>query len=337
MQAEGAGHEIRLASRPVGEPTPANFELVEVPIPPLEDGQVLVRNSFMSVDPYMRGRMNDVKSYVPPFEVGSALQGAAVGEVVGSRSDALAVGDVVVHHLGWRDLAVAPARVFEKVDPGPFPLSYHLGILGMPGLTAYVGLVEVARLAPSDVVFVSAAAGAVGSAAGQMARLLGAQKVVGSAGSDEKVRRLHDDLGFDEAFNYRSGPVSSLLAGAAPEGIDVYFDNVGGEHLEAALGALRNFGRIAACGAVSQYNATEPSPGPRNLVLVVGKRLTIRGFIVSDHSGMRGEFLERVGAWIAQGSLQVAETVVEGLENAPDAFIGMLRGENVGKMVVKIS
>ena len=335
MATGEVGREIRLVSRPVGEPVPGNFELVEVPLGELGDGQVRVANRFMSVDPYMRGRMNDVKSYVPPFELGATLTGSAVGEVVASRSEQLRVGDVAVHGLGWRDYATGPAAAFAVVD-GTAPLSHYLGILGMPGLTAYAGLVDVARLAPSETVFVSGAAGAVGSAAGQMARLLGAGRVVGSAGSETKVRYLTEELGFDTAFDYRSGKVTRLLADAAPDGVDVYFDNVGGEHLEAAISVMRDFGRVAACGAVSNYNATGPVPGPRNLGLVVGKRLTIRGFIVGDHAQLRPEFLDKVGGWIRDGSLVVPETFVDGLEHAPDAFIGMLRGENTGKMVVRL-
>ncbi|MHB1717618.1 MAG: NADP-dependent oxidoreductase [Acidimicrobiales bacterium] len=335
MATGEVGREVRLVSRPVGEPVPENFELVEVPLGELDDGQVRVANRYMSVDPYMRGRMNDVASYVPPFELGAALTGSAVGEVVASRSERFRVGDVVVHGLGWRDVATGPAEAFAVVD-GAAPLSHYLGILGMPGLTAYAGLVEVARLAPSEVVFVSGAAGAVGSAAGQMARLLGAGRVIGSAGSETKVRYLIDELGFDAAFDYHSGKVARLLAEAAPDGIDVYFDNVGGDHLEAAISAMRDFGRVAACGAVSAYNATGPVPGPRNLGLVVGRRLTIRGFIVGDHAHLRAELLERVGGWIRDGSLVVPETFVDGLDHAAHAFIGMLRGENIGKMVVRL-
>jgi NADPH-dependent curcumin reductase CurA len=336
MPASLQGREIRLVSRPTGAPTPSDFELVDTEVGEPGDGEVLVRNRFMSVDPYMRGRMSDAKSYVPPFRIGEVLQGGAVGEVIASNASGLTVGDAVVHNLGWRDLATGPAGAFGKVDAEAAPLSRYLGILGMPGLTAYVGLVKIAGLAADDVVFVSGAAGAVGSGAGQMARLLGAGRVVGSAGSDEKVRLLTGALGFDAAFNYHDGPVSSLLATAAPDGVDVYFDNVGGEHLEAAISAMRPFGRIAACGAISAYNATEPPPGPRNLTMVVGKRLTLRGFIVSDHADVQAEFLTRVGGWLRDGLLQAPETVVDGLEHAPDAFIGMLRGENVGKIVVRL-
>jgi hypothetical protein len=329
--------EIHLASRPEGWPTPENFRLVEGPVPEPADGEVLVRNLVMSVDPYMRGRMRDVESYVPPFALDAPLEGGAVGEVVESRSPDLAPGDLVLHGLGWRDYAVGPARSFRRLDPGlGVQPSAFLGVLGMPGFTAWVGLHEIAKMREGDAVFVSGAAGAVGSIAGQIARLRGASRVVGSAGSPEKVAYLVEDLGFDAAFDYHSAPVADQLAAAAPDGIDVYFDNVGGEHLEAAIGAFRTFGRAALCGAISQYNAEEPEPGPRNLWFVISKRLTLRGFIVWDHSTLMPEFLAEMSGWLAEGKVRFSETVVEGLENAPDAFIGLLRGQNTGKMVVRV-
>lgn len=336
MGAPKTGREIRLVSRPQGEPTPAEFELAEAEVREPGSGDIVVRNLFMSVDPYMRGRMNDVRSYVPPFRLGAPLEGGAVGEVVASRAEGVDEGDVVVHNLGWRDYAVLPAASAERVEAIPH-LSRYLGILGMPGLTAWAGLLRVARFEPPDAVFVSGAAGAVGTAAGQIAKLLGAGRVVGSAGNADKVRLLTEDLGFDAAFDYHDGPVAASLAAAAPEGIDVYFDNVGGEHLEAAISHLRPHGRVAACGAISVYNATSPPAGPRNLTLVIGKRLTISGFIVSDHSDMRAELTEKVGGWLADGSLLAPETVVDGLERAPEAFIGMLAGANTGKIVVRIA
>ncbi|HEX5497445.1 MAG TPA: NADP-dependent oxidoreductase [Mycobacteriales bacterium] len=327
--------EIRLASRPRGEPVESDFALAQVAVGEPGPGQVLVRNVWMSVDPYMRGRMNDVKSYAPPFALGVAMNGGAVGEVVATRAEHLPVGAYVLHGLGWRDYAVLDAAGAQRVDPDVAPLPAYLGVLGMPGLTAYAGLVEVAGLRDGDVVFVSGAAGAVGSVAGQIARLRG-HRVIGSAGSAAKVAHLRDELGFDEAFNYRDAPVRDLLTEAAPEGIDVYFDNVGGEHLEAAIGALRVHGRVAVCGAISQYNATEPPPGPRNLALLIGRRLTVRGFLVSDHAHLRADFEREVGAAYAEGRLRAAETVVEGLERAPEAFLGLLRGANTGKMLVRL-
>jgi Putative NADP-dependent oxidoreductases len=329
------GREIRLASRPHGEPDESNFDLVQVEVPDPGPGQVLVRNLWMSVDPYMRGRMNDVRSYIPPFQVGAALDGGAVGEVVASRAEGLPVGAHVLHGLGWRDHAVLDAAGVRRIDPAVAPLPAYLGVLGMPGLTAYAGLVEVAGLREGDVVFVSGAAGAVGGIVGQIARLRG-HRVIGSAGSAEKVAYLRDELGFDEAFCYRDGPVSELLRAAAPGGIDVYFDNVGGGHLEAAISSLRLNGRVAVCGMISQYNATEPAPGPRNLMMLISKRLTIRGFLVSDHAHLRPEFEREVGGWYADGRLRAAETVVEGLDQAPSAFLGLLRGANTGKMLVRL-
>jgi NADPH-dependent curcumin reductase CurA len=328
--------EIRLASRPEGWPTADNFALAQVEVPEPGDGEVLVRNLFMSVDPYMRGRMNDVKSYVAPFALDAPLEGGAIGEVVASHSADLAVGDTVTHNYGWRDHAVAPAKHFRKVDPtAPPTLSAYLGILGMPGLTAYAGLVDVASFKEGDAVFVSGAAGAVGSVVGQIAKALGASRVVGSAGSPAKVARL-GELGFDAAFDYHDGPVRQLLKEAAPEGIDVYFDNVGGEHLEAAIGSMRLHGRIAVCGMISVYNATEPVAAPRNLSLLIGKRLTMRGFLVNDHNSLMKEYLTRMSGWLRDGTVRYDETVVDGLERAPEAFLGLLRGENTGKMVVKI-
>jgi len=327
--------EIRLAARPHGEPRPTDFELVDVELPDPGADQVLIRNTYMSVDPYMRGRMNDVKSYTPPFQLGAALDGGAVGEVVASNAEGLAVGDVVVHQLGWREHAVLAGKHARKVDPQGLSPSAFLGVLGMPGLTAYAGLLDVAGLKDGDVVFVSGAAGAVGSLAGQIAKLRG-HTVIGSAGSAEKVAHVIDDLGFDQAFNYKDGPVTEQLAAAAPDGIDVYFDNVGGEHLEAAIDAFNLHGRAALCGMISNYNATEPNPAPRNMMTLVGKRITLRGFIVTDHAARVKDLIAEVAPAVADGRIRFRETVREGLENAPQAFIDLLRGANTGKMVVKL-
>jgi NADPH-dependent curcumin reductase CurA len=331
------GHHFHLVSRPVGWPTPENFALVDVEVPEPGPGQVLVRNTYLSVDPYMRGRMNDAKSYVPPFQIGQALDGGAMGEVIASGSDAVPVGSMVVHQLGWRDLALFDAKYAEVVDPAatPSPATY-LGALGIPGLTAYVGLFDIANMRDGDVVFISGAAGAVGSIAGQLAKLRGASRVVGSAGSAAKVRHLTDELGYDAAFNYKDGPVRKQLAAAAPDGIDVYFDNVGGEHLVAALSALHTFGRVALCGAIHAYNATEAPTGPPNLGLAITKRLTLRGFVVTDHRDRTAAFVDEVGGWIRDGRIMCTETIVDGFEETPAAFIGLLRGDNVGKMVVRI-
>jgi NADPH-dependent curcumin reductase CurA len=333
---EPVPRQIVLASRPSGWPTRDNFALTEAGRPELDDGQVRVRNLFMSVDPYMRGRMNDVKSYLPPFGLGEPLTGGAIGSVIESRASKLVEGDLVLHNLGWRDEAVLPARHAQKVAAleGLSPSAY-LGVLGMTALTAYVGLLDMAAMKPGDVVFVSGAAGAVGSMAGQFAKLKGAARVIGSAGSDEKVRWL-SEIGFDGAFNYRAAPVLGQLGEAAPEGIDVYFDNVGGDHLEASLAVLNIRGRVAMCGAIAHYNATELPAGPHNLALVIGKRLTLRGFIVSDHQDRMPDMIADVSRWLSEGRLFHAETVVEGLAAAPSAFIDLLRGHNTGKMIVRL-
>ncbi|MEU9132935.1 NADP-dependent oxidoreductase [Kitasatospora sp. NPDC048540] len=330
------GREWQLAARPQGWPTPADFALVEAPVRQPGPGQILVRNAFLSVDPYMRGRMNDVKSYVPPFGIGETMDGGAVGYVVASQAEGFQVGDAVLHGLGWREYATLDAARAVKVDPELAPLSYYLGVLGMPGLTAYAGLLEVASFREGDTVFVSGAAGAVGSLVGQIARLKGAARVIGSAGSAEKVATLVDGYGFDAAFDYKAGPVAAQLAEAAPDGIDVYFDNVGGDHLEAAIGALNVHGRATLCGAIAQYNDTGAPVGPRNLALAIGKRLRLQGMLVGDHAALQPQFVADMAGWLKSGELRYDETVVEGVENAADAFIGLLRGANTGKMVVKL-
>jgi hypothetical protein len=329
--------EIHLASRPDGACTLDNFRLTETDVRPPDDGEVVVRNSHVSVDPYMRGRMNDAKSYVPPFQVGEVLDGGALGEVIESRSPDLHVGDIVTHNFGWREYATATASAFRRVDTTSIPATAYLSALSMIGLTAWVGLVDIAEMKEGEAVFVSGAAGAVGSMAAQIARLRGASRVVGSAGSDEKVRWLVGELGLNAAFNYKNGPVREQLREAAPDGIDVYFDNVGGEHLEAAIGALHVHGRAALCGMISQYNTAEPAAAPRNLPLCVSKRLTLRGFIIIDHQHRMRDFISEVGPWIAEGKITTRETVVDGIENAPDAFMGLLRGDNIGKMLVRTS
>lgn len=328
--------EVHLVARPQGWPVQEDFVIVENDVTAGE-GEVLVRNLFMSVDPYMRGRMRDVKSYAPPYRLHEAMTGGAIGEVVESRADGFVPGDVVLHDLGWREHAAGPAKRFRALAPEEgVPLSAYLGVLGMPGLTAYVGLLDIAEMREGDVVFVSGAAGAVGSAAGQIARQRGAARVIGSAGSAEKVVHLTERLGFDAAFDYKQGRVQELLARAAPDGIDVYFDNVGGDHLEAALAAFNQGGRAALCGSISTYNAEEPPPGPRNLALAIGKRLTLRGFIVGDHNARYPDFQREMGAWLREGKITFEETVVDGLDNAVDAFLAMLNGRNLGKMIVRL-
>jgi NADPH-dependent curcumin reductase CurA len=330
--------EWQLAARPHGEPTPEDFRLVEREHPGPAEGQVVVRMLAMSVDPYMRGRMNAGKSYAPRWELDEAMKGGAVGRVVQSRSPAVPEGALVLADAAWRDVAVLDAAQVRTLPELPgIPPSYHLGVLGMPGLTAWTGLFRLAAFREGDAVFVSGAAGAVGSLVGQFARLFGASAVVGSAGTPEKVRWLTGELGFTAAFDYHDGPVADQLAAVAPGGIDVYFDNVGGEHLEAAIGALRLHGRAALCGAISAYNAVEPPPGPRNMFLIVGKRLSLRGFIVGDHADLREEFVETVAGLLGSGELIVRETVREGLESAVPAFLELLRGGNTGKMIVRLA
>ncbi|MGW2837680.1 NADP-dependent oxidoreductase [Streptomyces sp. NPDC001493] len=331
-----SSREWHLVARPHGWPKPEDFALREAPVTAPAEGNVLVRNLYFSVDPYMRGRMNDVKSYTPPFELDRPMDGGAVGEVVASNAEGIAVGDHVLHGLGWREYAEVPAKRVAKVDPDVAPLSAYLGVLGMTGLTAYAGLFEVASFKEGDAVFVSGAAGAVGSQVGQMARLKGASRVIGSAGSDEKVKLLVEEYGFDAAFNYKNGPVRDQLREAAPDGIDVYFDNVGGEHLEAALSSFNVHGRAAICGMIAQYNSTEPTPAPRNLALVIGKRLRLQGLLVGDHTALRPTFVEEAAGWLASGELKYRETTVEGIENGFNAFDGLMRGENTGKMIVSL-
>ena len=327
--------EIRLKRRPEGEPTPGDFELASAEAREAGPGEVQVRNTFMSVDPYMRGRMWDRPSYVPPFQLGEALQGGAIGEVVSSGDDSLRPGDLVTSMWGWREAFTAPASTVQKVDPHGLPPSALLGVAGMPGMTAYVGLLRVAAMKEGETVFVSGAAGAVGATVCQIAKLKGGT-VIGSAGGAEKIAYLRE-IGCDHAIDYRSTPnLTEALAKAAPRGIDVYFDNVGGAHLEAAINAARPFARFAECGMISQYNDATPAPGPSNIIQIVGKRLRIEGFIVSDHSDMQAEFLRDISNWIEAGRLQYRETVDQGIAAAPGAFLKLFKGENIGKMLVKL-
>ncbi|MEW5686022.1 MAG: NADP-dependent oxidoreductase [Pseudomonadota bacterium] len=331
-----AVREIRLKSRPNGAPTSDNFEVAKVDLAPPAAGEVQVKNLWMTVDPYMRGRMNDVKSYVPPFQIGAALEGGAIGEITASGDPALKPGDLVQSNLGWREGFNAPSSAVQKLDTHGLPPQAFLGAAGMPGLTAYAGLLRVAALKEGDIVFVSGSAGAVGSMVVQIAKARG-HTVIGSAGGPDKVAFLKE-IGCDEAIDYKAEKdLTAALLRAAPKGIDVYFDNVGGEHLEAALAAARPFARFALCGAISMYNATELPPGPRNLVQMVGKQLRMEGFIVSTHWDMLGEFHRDLAAWVKAGKVTWRETVREGIEAAPDAFAGLFKGENFGKMLVKLA
>ena len=328
--------EVHLRSRPHGLPSADNFALVETELPAPADGQVLIRNRFISVDPYMRGRMRDTRSYTPPFGLDEPLTGGAVGEVISSASEEFAAGDFVLHMLGWREYALAEARGLTKVDPSLAPLQSYLGVLGMPGMTAYVGLLDIGEPQPGETVFVSGAAGAVGAQVCQIAKIKGC-RVVGTAGSAAKTRWLEEVAGVDATINYKeTSNLRRALKQACPDGIDVYFENVGGAHLEAALQYMNNWGRIVVCGMISQYNATAAPPGPANLVLMIGRRLRMQGFIVSDHPERRDDFLRDVSSWMKEGRLKWEETVFEGLERAPEAFIGLFHGENLGKMLVRV-
>jgi NADPH-dependent curcumin reductase CurA len=328
--------EIRLVSRPKGEPGTECFDLIEKELPDPQAGQVLVRNQFISVDPYMRGRMNDVKSYVPPFQLNEAMTGGAVGTVIKSAEPTLPEGTAVLSMYGWREAYVSPANGLQVVDGTKAPLSAYLGVLGVTGMTAWVGLFGIASLRDGETVFVSGGAGAVGSIVCQLARMHGC-KVLASAGSADKVSFLKDQLKVDYVFDYRDGePLDHLKAGA-PDGIDVFFDNIGGPQLEAALWHMRNFGRMALCGAIAGYNT--PVPGPRNLAMAIARRLTLRGFIVSDHYSELPTFLKEAVPALQQGKLLNQETVVNGLENAPTAFLGLLKpgDAHIGKLVIKVS
>jgi NADPH-dependent curcumin reductase CurA len=321
--------EVILAARPQGAPVESDFELRDVPDATLAGGEALVRNVFVSVDPYMRGRMTGVDTYVRGFGVGSSIDGDAVGRVVDSRDPRFADGDWVLSRIGWREQGVVSADRLRKLDAAVAPPSTALGVLGIPGFTAWIGLEVIGQVKEGETIYVSCAAGAVGSAAAQIARLKGL-RVIGSAGSAEKVEWL-SSLGI-EAFNYRETPPKEALA----DGIDVYFDNVGGDQLVAALTALRVYGRVIACGAISRYNDERAEPGPRNLYLMVTKRLRLQGFIVFDHNDRLGDFAAEVGPWVREGKLAYRETILDGIENVPAAFAGLFRGDNIGKMLVRV-
>ena len=324
----------QLTSRPQGMPTRDNAALADVALPELGEGMVHVRNRWLSVDPYMRGRMNDVKSYVPPFQIGEPMDGGAVGEVVASRDPGFAVGDTVMHMAGWRDEAVVPATSLNKLPamPGVEPQAF-LGNLGLTGGTAYFGLLEAAAAKAGDIVFVSAAAGAVGSAVVQIAKAKG-MTVIGSAGGPDKCKFVKS-LGADEVIDYKAGPVIKALIAAAPKGIDVYFDNVGGEHLDAALAVARKDARFAMCGMIDGYNSGEPT-SLRYFMRIIAMRIRLQGFIYTDYLGQLGPFYRDMGAMMAAGQLKSRDTVVEGLDQTLDAFLGLFTGANTGKMLVKL-
>lgn len=330
------GREIHLRSRPTGLPRAENFALIRADLPELGPSQVLIENTWISVDPYMRGRMDDVESYLPPFELGSALDGGAIGHVIDSRDDTLPAGTTVSHFAGWRSHAVLARDAVVPIDTGIGRPQDYLGVLGTTGLTAYVALTDIAPVHEGDVVFVSAAAGAVGSIAGQLARLQGASKVIGSARGKAKAQRLRNDFGLDAALDYTASDLAEQLREAAPEGIDVYLDLVGGDHLDAALDVLKPHGRVALVGAVSGYNATDTVAGPSDFFRAYAKRLSLRGMLISDHLDAFGEYIPKAAAWLADGRLRAESTVVDGLDRAPEAFISLFRGTNIGKMLVRL-
>ncbi|WP_104107564.1 NADP-dependent oxidoreductase [Nocardioides sp. 616] len=332
--------QITLAARPVGEPDDSTFGTVTTDLPELAEGQVLLRTVYLSLDPYMRGRMSAAKSYAAPWEVGQVMQGATVCEVVESRSDRRKVGDLVLAYTGWQTYAVADARHMRSLDPAAAPVSTALGVLGMPGFTAYAGLLQIGRPQPGETVAVAAATGPVGSAVGQIAKLKGA-RAVGIAGGEEKCRALIEEFGFDAAVDHRSPTFREDLEAATPDGIDVYFENVGGPVFDAVSRRLNKFARIPVCGLVANYNATSAPQGPDQLPGFMGRvlslSLTIRGFIqdefVAEHEA---DFVREMSAWVADGSVRYREHVVDGLDNAPEAFRGMLSGRNFGKTVVRV-
>ena len=331
--------QILLASRPKGEPTPDNFKLVETEIPSPGQGQMLLRNIYLSLDPYMRGRMNAGKSYARPVEIGEVMEGRAVGEVMVSNLPGYKVGDIVFAPIGWQEYALSDGAGVRNLDPSLGPISYALGILGMPGLTAYTGLLNIGQPKPGETLVVAAASGAVGSVVGQISRIKGC-RVIGIAGGDEKCRFVKEELGFDECLDHRLADLGGRLKSACPSGIDIYFENVGGKVFDAVLPLLNDFARIPVCGLIAHYNATELPPGPDRLPLlmqnILVKRLTFRGFIVSDFASQFPQFLADMVPWIREGRIKYREDITDGLENAPRELIGLLRGENFGKKIIRV-
>lgn len=332
--------QIRLAARPVGEPDDSCFETATVDLPALADGQVLLRTVYLSLDPYMRGRMSTAKSYAKPVEVGGVMVGGTVSEVLESRYAGLSAGDFVLSYSGWQSHEVADGRRLRKLDPQAAPISTAVGVLGMPGFTAYAGLLEIGRPQPGETVVVAAATGPVGSAVGQIARLKGA-RAVGIAGGPQKCRALLDEFGFDAAVDHRSPDFVAQLDAAVPDGIDVYFENVGGPVADAVFRRLNTHARVPVCGLVANYNATSAPEGPDRLPgfmsLVLTRSLTVRGFIQSEFTESHGrDFLREMSQWVREGSVRYREDVVDGIENAPEAFRGLLRGTNFGKLLVRV-
>ncbi len=334
------GKRVLLASRPVGEPRENNFRIEDMPVPTPGAGELLLRTLYLSLDPYMRGRMSDAPSYAKPVAIGQVMEGRTVAEVVASKRDGFAVGDIVLSPHGWQTHAVSDGKALRKIDPALAPVSTALGVLGMPGMTAYTGLDEIGRPQAGETVVVSAASGAVGSAVGQIAKIKGA-RAIGIAGGPDKCRYVVEELGFDACVDHRGGDLPARLQAACPNGIDVYFENVGGAVFEAVFPLFNNFARVPVCGQIATYNATEmPAGALRTATLtraILTKRLTLRGFIVSDFASRQGDFLRDMSAWVREGRIKYREHVVDGIEQAPRALIGLLRGENFGKMLVRVA
>ncbi len=329
--------QITLAARPSGMPKPSDFKLVETPVSDPGAGELLVRTLYVSVDPYMRGRMNDVKSYAPPVKIGEVMGAGAVGKVVASQNPKFQAGDVVEGFFGWQQYAISNGAGVRKIDPSLAPVSTALGVLGMPGLTAYFGLLDIGKPRAGETVVVSGAAGAVGSLAGQIAKIKGC-RVVGIAGSDEKVAWLRDELGFDAAFNYKTTTgYTAKLAELCPKGVDVYFDNVGGVITDAVFPLINVGARVVVCGQIAQYNADKPETGPRLLAHLIVKQARAEGFLVFQFAKRYAEGLTEMAGWLKADRLRYREQFVDGIENAPHAFIGMLQGENTGKQLVRVA
>jgi NADPH:quinone reductase len=328
---------VSLASRPHGKPERNDFQYEEVPVPEPGNNQVLLKTIYLSVDPYMRGRMSNAKSYVEPFQLGEPIEGGAISQVVKSNSSRFSEGDYVIGILPWQEYCIASEKEVRKVDPSLAPLSSYLGILGMTGLTAYFGLMDIGQPKEGETVVISGAAGAVGSAAGQIAKIKGAY-VVGIAGSDEKVKYLTEKLGFDKAINYKTcGNIRDALKEACPVGIDVYFENVGGEIGDAALSLLNKFARVPVCGAISAYNSTEGDIGNRVQTVLIKSSALMKGYVVNDYADRFKEGASQLGQWLSEGRLSYEETITEGFDNIPEAFLGLFQGNNLGKQLVKVS
>lgn len=339
LSAAESNRRIVLASRPEGKPTADNFRLESVAIPALKDGQLLLRTLYLSLDPYMRGRMNAGESYADRVEIDDVMVGGTVARVEQSRHSDFDEGDLVMAYSGWQEYQVSDGRGVSKLDPRIKPPSYALGVLGMPGLTAYVGLLDIGQPKPGDTVVLAASTGAVGSVVGQIAKLKGC-RVVGIAGAAEKLKYAVEELGYDDCVSHYDPDMAEKLAAACPDGIDVYFENVGGTSWEAVMPLLNDFARVPICGLIAHYNQTSLPPGPDRMSMLQGmiltRRIKMQGFIVSDHYHRVGDFITDVGGWLAEGKIKYKEHMVEGLENAPEAFLGLFKGANFGKLVVKV-